>query len=53
MPTHLILLVVSFVLLLLAAIIEWPRTSPPAPTGYGHPLAWLGLALFVLTGIVP
>jgi hypothetical protein len=45
MPTQLILLVLSLVLLLLAAILEWPR-NPPAP-GYGHPLGWLGLAAFV------
>ncbi len=52
MPIHLILLVLSFVLLLLAAILEWPRTNPPG-AGYGHPLGWLGLACFVLTALVP
>jgi hypothetical protein len=52
MPVHLILLVVSFVLLLLAGIIEWPRPPSPA-TGYGHPLGWLGLAAFVLATLVP
>ncbi len=48
---HMILIVASFVLLLLAAIIEWPRTNPPAPSPYGHPLGWLGLALFVLNAL--
>jgi hypothetical protein len=47
---HLILVVAAFILLLLAAIVEWPRTNPPA-TGYGHPLGWLGLALFVLNSL--
>lgn len=51
MPFHLILLVASFLLLLLAGIIEWPRQNP-AP-GYGHPLAWFGLAAFVLSVLVP
>lgn len=51
MPTHLILLVISFVLLLLAGVIEWPRANP-AP-GYGHSLAWFGLAAFVLSTLVP
>jgi phosphoglycerol transferase MdoB-like AlkP superfamily enzyme len=53
MPVHLILLVVAFVLLVLAAVIEWPRTNPPAPSGYGHPLGWAGLAAFVLAALVP
>lgn len=52
MPAHLILLVISFVLLLLAAAIEWPK--PPGPAaGYGHPLGWLGLAAYVLASLVP
>lgn len=52
MPIHLILLVLSFVLLIVAALLEWPR-NPPAP-GYGHFLGWLGLACFVAAnGIVP
>ncbi len=51
MPTHLILLVLSFVLLLVAAVLEFPRN--PASPGYGHFLGWLGLACFVLTGVVP
>jgi hypothetical protein len=50
---HLILMVASFVLLVLAALIEWPRPPGPA-SGYGHPLGWLGLACFVLaTVLVP
>lgn len=52
-PFHLILLVAAFVLLLLAAIIEWPRTNPPAPGGYGRPLGWLGLAALALAALVP
>jgi hypothetical protein len=52
-PIHLILLVLSFVLLLLAAVLEWPRSNPPAAPGYGHPLGWLGLAAFVLAQLVP
>ena len=51
MPIHLILLVLSFVLLLLAAVLEWPRNPPAA--GWGHPLGWLGLAAFVLAALVP
>ena len=50
MPLHLILLVLSLVLLLLAALLEWPRT-PPLP-GYGHFLGWLGLAAFVASMLV-
>jgi hypothetical protein len=50
MPTHLILLVVSFVLLLLAALLDWPRS---APYPYSHTLGWFGLAAFVLAAIVP
>ncbi len=50
-PFHLILLVLSFVLLLLAGVLEWPR-NPPSP-GYGHFLGWLGLAAFVLAALVP
>lgn len=52
MPMHLIFLVIAFVLLLIAAALEWPRTNPPAPAGYGHPLGWFGLATFVLSFIV-
>jgi hypothetical protein len=51
-PIHLILLVLSFVLLLVAAFLEWPRANPPGGS-YGHPLGWLGLAVFVLTSLVP
>ncbi len=51
MPIHLILLVLSFVLLLLAAVLDWPRTSPAV--GYGHPLGWAGLAALVLSMLVP
>jgi hypothetical protein len=51
MPIHLFLLVLSLVLLIVAAVVEWPRSNP-AP-GYGHPLGWLGIAAFVLAAIVP
>jgi hypothetical protein len=51
MPFHLILLVLSLVLLILAGLIEWPRTNP-AP-GYGHPLGWFGIACFVASAVVP
>lgn len=51
MPVHLILLVVAFVLLLLAAVIEWPRPPSPA-SGYSHPLGWAGLAAFVASFMV-
>lgn len=51
MPFHLILLVLSLVLLVVAAALEWPR-NPPAP-GYGHPLGWLGIAAFVAAALVP
>ena len=51
-PIHLILLVLSFVLLLVAAFLDWPRSNPPAP-GYGHTLGWLGLAAALLAALVP
>jgi phosphoglycerol transferase MdoB-like AlkP superfamily enzyme len=52
MPIHAILLILSAVLLVLAGVIEWPRSNNPAP-GYGHPLGWFGLAALVLAMIVP
>lgn len=52
MPAHLILLVLSFVLLFLAAVLSWPRANPPS-TGFGASLGWAGLAAFVLAALVP
>lgn len=51
MPVHLICLVLAFVLFLVAAGLDWPR-NPPAP-GYGHALAWLGLAALTASFVVP
>jgi len=50
MPIHLIMLILSALLLAIAAILDWPRATPsPA---IGHSLGWLGLAIFVATFIV-
>lgn len=52
MPFHLILLVASFLLLLLAGFLTWPRSNPPSPN-VGTALGWFGLAALVLAGLVP
>lgn len=53
MPLKLIFLVLALVLALLACLLEWPRSNPPAPgVGFGHPLGWLGLAALVASFLV-
>lgn len=53
MPFHLILLVLALVLLVVAAVLDWPRSGPEPQPRYGHALGWLGLASFVGSFLVP
>lgn len=49
MPAHLILVVLSVVLFVLAALLDWPSNPPRA---YGHALGWLGGAALAASFLV-